>query len=244
MTSVGLCPLRVLKEITVTSNPLQAAVMPDGATVLVTSYDSAVTFISTASDTVAFTLATPNYYPSGIAISPDGTRAYVTNYFDSNPALLVIDIPNRKLLSTIPLPLAYPRVVVLTPDGAQAWVNYYSGTEVTIVDTLSGTISRRLNLGIGVSTGMAFNPTGTKAFIATISNLVYVIDTASLSTLAKIAVGPEPNDVIAVANGNKVFVNSPDQAGVWVIDAVHNTLIASPPAATTADGSMGMMIYH
>lgn len=245
VTSVGMCPsLHVLKTITVVSDPLQAALTPDGSMLLVTSYDSAVNFIDTGSDTVTFTLPTPNYYPSGIAISPDGTRAYVTNYFDTNPALLVIDIPNRKLLSAIALQFAYPRAVALTPDGQQAWVNYYQGRQVTIVDTVSGTISRNLNLGVSVSTGMVFNPTGTKAYIATYPSSLYVVDTASLSILTHISVGMNPNDVIALADGTKVFVDSETQDGAWVIDTVHDTLLSAPNTSPNAGGTMGMMVYH
>jgi len=243
VTSFNLCPtLSVRKEIPVRSNPLQLAVTPDGTTVLVTSYDSALNFIDTATDTV-FTLNLPGYNPSGIAISPDGTRAFLTHYLDSAPALLVIDIPNRKLLSTIPLPFNFPRVVVLTPDGAQAWVNYYSGTLVTIVDTLSGTVSANINFGVPISMGMAFNPTGTKAFIAGSPNTIYIVDTASLSILARVAVGGDPTDVIADPNGKVVYVNSGVTSGTWLVDPINNTLAAAPQSPPSG-GSQGLLIYH
>lgn len=242
VTSFGFCPLAVRREIQVRANPLQLAVTPDGATVLVTSYDSAVTFIDTATDTVTFTLNTPNYNPSGIAISPDGSRAYVTHYLDENPSLLVIDVPNRKLLSTIPLPYDYPRVVVVTPDGAQAWVNYYAGDVITVVDLLSSSISANLTPGGSISMGMAFNPTGTKAFVAASPGLLLVIDTASLTSIARIAVGPSPVDVVADPNGRTVYVNSATRSGTWWIDANKNQLKAAP-AASTFGGSMGLVVF-
>jgi YVTN family beta-propeller protein len=243
VTSLSLCPsLKVNKQITVRSHPLQLAVTPDGSTLLVTSYDNAVNFIDTATDAVTFTLNTPGLYPSGIAISPDGTRAYVTNYF-TNPSLLVIDIPNRKLLSTIPLATAFPRVVVLTPDGTQAWVNYYQGNTVTIVDTLTGLLSHTMNLGTSVSMGMAFNPTGTKAFIAGPNNVI-VVDTATLAILARVTTGNQPTDVVVTPDGRSVLVNSSTQAGLWRIDAIHNTLAAIPdPASPVSRHSMGMLLY-
>jgi YVTN family beta-propeller protein len=243
VTSVGLCPqLHVNAEIVVQSNPLQVAVTPDGSTALVTSYDSAVTFIDTATDKVTFTLVTPGYYPQGIAISPDGTRAYVTNYDDANQCLLVIDIPNRRMLSTISLPQVYPRVVAVTPDGTQAWVNYWTDSEITVVDLLSGTVSAHLNFGSPIDMGMAFNPAGTKAFVAADPNLLLVIDTATLTKLAQVAVGPSPDDVVVLPNGHLVFVNSSLENGTWLVDAVKNTLIAAP-SNPTQGGSMGLTVF-
>jgi YVTN family beta-propeller protein len=241
VTSFGICPLRVLKEIQVRDEPLQLAVTPDGSTVLVTSYDSAVTFIDTKTDAVTATLNLPNYNPSGIAISPDGSRAYVTHYLDIQPALLVIDVPNRKLLSTIPLPAAYPRTVVLTPDGTQAWVTYYGSNLLTIVDLFSGTVSSSINFPAQLGMGMAFNPTGTKAFVAGIPNNLLVVDTATLQILANIVVGEQPTDV--VVDGGYVIVNSGFQKGLWIIDVKTNKLV-SKPASVVSGGSMGLLIHH
>jgi hypothetical protein len=54
----------------------------------------------------------------------EGRHPRLRHQYDlENQCLLVIDIPNRKMLSPIPLQFIYPRVVVITPDGTQAWVN-------------------------------------------------------------------------------------------------------------------------
>src|ERR1035437_9523439 len=74
------CPLALAKRIMVGSNPLQLAMTPDAKTLIVTRYDSAVVFIDVATDAITTTLSTPGAYPTGIAISPDGSTAYVTSY--------------------------------------------------------------------------------------------------------------------------------------------------------------------
>ena len=243
VTAFSVCTMQVLKEITVTPDPLQVAVTPDGKQALVTSYDGAVTFIDTATNTISGTLVLNNYNPSGIAISPDSTRAYVTHYLDLQPSLLVIDIPNRKLLSTIPLPQAYPRVVVLTPDGSQAWVNYYQGSFVTVVDLLTGTVSG--SVGGAASTGMAFNPTGTKAFLAVPPNQLYVVDTATLSTVARLTVGDAPSDVVATPDGKHVLVTSQSQPGTWWVDSRSNKVLGNTvPTGQTTGGSQGLLVFH
>ena len=244
VTAFGVCPLTILKEITVAPLPLQIRITPDGATALVTSYEEALTFIDTATNTVKATMPLINYNPQGIAISPDGTRAYVTHYYDIQPVLLVIDIPNRKLLSTIALPQPYPRVVVMTPDGSQAWVNYLYGGVITVVDVLTGTVARNINISQPVEKGMAFNPTGTKAYAAVYPNQVYVIETATLAVKIRLTVGQAPNDVVATPDGTRIFVNSEVDPGLWWIDPTVDRVVGSwkPPGAT--GGSMGLLIYQ
>ena len=212
VTDVGICPQPTTTVIPVGTNPLQVAMTPDGATALVTRYDNAVVWVDSNTDQVTFTLNTPDIYPSGIAVSPDGTRAYVTNYFDINPSLLVIDLVKRAILTTIPLGQAYPRSVTIIPDGSQVWVNYLNRNVVDIVDTLTLTATNSVGFSGAVSTGMAFNPNGTKAFIATSPNLLTIVDTQTLRTIATVTVGSSPTDVIVTADG-RVFVTS-DTSGV------------------------------
>ena len=244
VTAFGVCPLTILKEITVAPLPLQIRITPDGATALVTSYDEALTFIDTATNTVKAIMPLVNYNPQGIAISPDGTRAYVTHYYDIRPVLLVIDIPNRKLLSTIALPQPYPRVVVITPDGSQAWVNYLYGGVITVVDVLTGTVARNINISQPVEKGMAFNPTGTKAYAAVYPNQVYVIDTATLAVKTKLTVGQAPNDIVATPDGTRLFVNSEVDPGLWWIDPTIDRVVGSRKLPGATGGSMGLLIYQ
>jgi YVTN family beta-propeller protein len=213
---------------------------PDGATALVTRYDNAVVWIDAATDQVTFTLPTGQVYPAGIAISPDGTRAYVTNYFNINPSLLVIDVVNRAILTTVPLSGAYPRSATVTPDGSQVWVNYLDQNVVDIVDTLTLTTTERITFNGMVSTGMAFNPTGTKAFIATFPNVLTIVDTQTLRTIATVTVGESPIDVVVTADGLRVFVTSDPAAVVSLVDAHTNQLLQSLPASA---GSMGLVVF-
>jgi YVTN family beta-propeller protein len=240
VTDVGMCPQPTTTVIPVGTNPLQVAMTPDGATALVTRYDNAVVWIDSNTDQVTFTLNTPNIYPSGIAISPDGTRAYVTNYFDINPSLLVIDLVKRAILTTVPLGQAYPRSVTIIPDGSQVWVNYLNRNVVDIVDTLTLTTTNSVGFNGAVSTGMAFNPTGTKAFIATSPNLLTIVDTQTLRTIATVTVGASPNDVVVTADGRRVFVNSDTSGVLSVVDASTNQLLQS---LTTNGGSMGLVVF-
>ena len=239
----GLCPARLIKDIPVAPNPLQVAITPDATLALVTSYDGFLTFIDTATNTVKATLDLINYNPSGIDISPDSSRAYLTHYLDISPSLVIVDIPNRKILSTIALPFVYPRQVTLTPDGSQAWVNYYGGGVVTVIDLMTSTIAGSVNIGQLVDTGIAFHPTGTKAYVAVQPNQFYVIDTATLTIKTKIGIGQAPLDVIVSSAGDLVWVNSETDPGIWWIDTAQDKLLRVTRPANVQGGSMGMLVY-
>lgn len=244
LTVVGLCPFRLIKRISIPSSPLQVAITPDASQALVTGYDGTLTFIDVATNNVTFTMDLGNYNPHGIAISRDGTRAYVTHYLDISPSLLVIDIPNRKLLSTIPMPFVYPRVITLTPDGSQAWINYFGGGVVTVVDLMTGTLAGSVNIGQLVSTGIAFNTTGTKAYVAVEPDQIYVVDTALLTVKKRITVGNGPLDIVVAPTGDRVYVGTEFDPALWAIDPVTDTLQfkAVDPTRNTG-GNRGLLIF-
>jgi YVTN family beta-propeller protein len=109
-----------------------------------------------------------------------------------------------------------------------------------IVDTLTLTVNQRVGFAGVVSTGMAFNPTGTKAFIATTPNLLTIVDTQTLLTIGTVTVGAAPNDVIVTADGRLVYVNSDSSGIVSVVNATTNQLIRNQPIH---GGSMGLVVF-
>ena len=218
------CPLKVLGTIPVRSNPLQVALTPDATLALVTSYDSAVNFIDTTKDQVVFTLDTGSIHPSGIAISPDGARAYVTNYFDTGAALEVIDIIGRKIIGSVPLPV-FPKNVFLTPDGNQAWVNYVNSNTVSIIDTLTMTVTNNLNVGSLANQGIGFSPTGTRAYIAASPNLLQVYDTATLDSAGSITVDTKPVDVLVSPDGGTIAVTCFGARAFDLVDTAQSKVV-------------------
>jgi YVTN family beta-propeller protein len=226
VTHFAGCTLTAIATIPVFQNPLHPAMTPDGSLLLVTSNAGAVNFISTATDTVVFTLQTPGLSPSGIDISPDGSTAYVTNY-DVNAEILVIDIPSRTITKTIPLPVQYPKQIFLTPDGAQAWVNFYGNSQIYILDTFSGTVAATIGTGNMATTGIAFNATGTTAYVAAAPNDLLVYNTASLTRTGDIKVGSQPVDVFLTPDGARLYVTSFSSSTISIVDAHTNLLLTN-----------------
>jgi len=216
------------------------ALTPDGRTLLVTLYDGAIVFVDTSSDRVIATMNTGSLHPNGIAISPDGTRAYVANYFNIDAQIFVVDIASRTIVGSVSTS-AYPKSVFLTPDGSQLWVLSYRSFGVTIIDTLSLTISGGINTGGQADIGMAFDPSGTLAYIGT-GNQLMVVDTATLDEVARINLGWFPSDVAVSPDGSRVLVNSWTNGSLAVIDARTNKVLQMTPGQTAF--SQGLVLYQ
>jgi DNA-binding beta-propeller fold protein YncE len=192
-------------EIPVEPHPLQIANVPGSSLALVTSYDNGVNYIDMSADTSVFMLRTPpDVNPSGIAISPDGTTAYVTSINAASPALISIDIPGRRITRTVTL-TAFPQSVFLSPDGTLAWVVHPAGDQIEIVDTLTGNVNRRLT--VRSPAAVAFNSTGSKAYVTGGDGLL-VLETTTYSTVATVSslAGGGPVDVLVTPDDGLIAV--------------------------------------
>ena len=74
--------------------------------------------IDTATNTVIATIPVGDT-PCGVAVSPDGTRAYVTNLVDDTVS--VIDTATNTVTATIPVGDG-PDGVAVSPDGTRVYV--------------------------------------------------------------------------------------------------------------------------
>jgi len=225
VTRVSTCPFAIKATIPVPTRPLEVQVTPDGSTALVTSFDNAVSFISLATNTVAFTLNTdPSINPHGLAITNDGTRAYITSFNDTNPVVQVIDIAARKIIATIPT-IAYPQGATLTPDNSQLWITSNQGNSIDVIDTLTNTeVTAR---GVNQNTDVAFNSTGTHAYITSWPNSVVEMDTATFKVLNTYTVGGSPTDIVMSYGDKFLVVNNSSDGTVSVIDLIQNTVSTS-----------------
>jgi YVTN family beta-propeller protein len=92
--------------------------------------------------------------PIGVAITPDGTRAYVANAFDHTVS--VIDTSTNPVITTIPVG-AFPDGVAITPDGTRAYVTIEGPNTVSVIDTATNTVIATIPVGVGPF-GVAITP--------------------------------------------------------------------------------------
>jgi YVTN family beta-propeller protein len=157
------------------------------------SGDNTVSVIATASNTVVATIPVGNV-PDGVAVTPDGTQAYVTNELDDTAS--VIATASNTVVATIPAGSGPdgPKGVAVTPNGAYVYVA--SGeTTVLVIATASNTVVATISVGNG-PVAVAVTPNGADAYVANaIGNTISVIATASNTVVATIPVGNGPVSV-------------------------------------------------
>jgi YVTN family beta-propeller protein len=89
--------------------------------------------------------------PLGIAISPDGSRAYTANYGTNDArgdTVSIVDIPGRRLIENVQVG-GGPEQIALSPDGSLGIVNVVSGGGIRVFQTsdVAGTLSEVVETG-------------------------------------------------------------------------------------------------
>ena len=225
--------------IPVGSTPLDVAVTPDGSRAFVSGSETTVIDVQT--------LATAQFAEppstSALALTPDGSRLYMTHFSRSLSALV---LPADTLIPvTIGLDTRGDGIAI-TPDGTRAYVTNTDGTviEVDVVD------HQRVGAPIPVSTltrGIAITPDGTRAYVTNpLRDDVSVIDLATNQVIIpSIPVGVFPQQIAITPDGSEAWVtlgNNDATSGVVVIDLATSTL--SGPKIPSGIGSTGIVFVH
>ncbi|MCC7172563.1 MAG: YncE family protein [Planctomycetes bacterium] len=166
--------------------------------------------------------------PEGVAITPDGKRAFVSNVDDDS--ISYIDLARRvvdRVVSVGPGDVAAPRGIAVSPDGARLYVARSGQGAVAVVDVASGAVVKQIAVG-GGPFGMALAPNGSKLVIANqTGGTASVIDTTTLAVVATLDVGSQPFGVATSIDGKTAYVASFGTNRVAVIDLATNSL--KPP---------------
>ncbi|MDP2735576.1 MAG: YncE family protein, partial [bacterium] len=116
--------------------------------------------------------------PYGIAVSPDGTRAYVANR--GNSTLTVIDTATNTLVGT-PIPYNLDRgfsftQVAVSPNGTKVFVVDRGDGRIAVIDPISRAVSFIPTPGSGLVDAIVA-PDGTAVLVtAQFSNQLFLID--------------------------------------------------------------------
>ena len=164
--------------------------------------------------------------PNAIAVSPDGSRAYVASHVAMPGSFVfILDLNTMRFTGTSIAVGAFPAGMAITPDGTQLWVSSRGDSRVDVFDT--ATNQTLAGFGNLLSTGVAINPTGTRAYLlAGVSpGTVTVVDTSTFNFVATIPVGNFPHAVVVTSTGRHVYVTNALSNSISLIDAVGNKVI-------------------
>ena len=132
--------------------------------------------LTARADGVAATISVGSN-PTSAAISPDGSRVYVSN--NNGGSISVINTATNTVVSTI-FPPSLPAGLALTPDGTELWVALGGANSVAVYDTATLTLhagfpSNPIPVG-SVPQNIAFKAGGGQAFVTNFSgNSVSVV---------------------------------------------------------------------
>ena len=121
---------------------------------------------ATTPSQTAVTSITVGTYPTGVAVSPDGSSVWVTNFGDGTVSQ--IDTATSTVVGSPITVGASPQLVAVSPDGKSVWVtNFGDGTidgTVSQIDTASDTVVHTITLGTH-PVGVAVSPDGSSVWV-------------------------------------------------------------------------------
>jgi YVTN family beta-propeller protein len=123
------------------SNPTGIAISPDGKSVFVTEKSDGVLLIYDTTTKTSKSVSVGKF-PSEVAVSPDGTKAYVVNsgsYPGYNGTVSIIDTATNTITATVPVG-NNPYGITVNSDGSKVYVTNMNNNTVSIIDTTKNNI--------------------------------------------------------------------------------------------------------
>jgi YVTN family beta-propeller protein len=177
--------------------------------------------LDTRTNTVVKTIPIASSGLAGIAIHPDGSRAYVT---DSNGSTVsVIDTRQNVVTATITVGNG-PRAVAISPDGKLAYVANRVSNSVSVIDTSSNLVVNTIPVGVQ-PWALAFTADGAQVYVA---NTGVVSETTSSISVIDVASGQLTKAIPPVGGGLPLGIAaSPTEHVVYVAELGFGLVVIS-----------------
>lgn len=185
-----------------------------------------VSVINTTTNTVVSTVPIKGNHPIGVAVSPNGTKVYVTNFGTTySPGLNISVIDTATEIVTTQLvkngSATSPLGIAVASDDTL----YVANFGVDTVEKMNLLTNFNIPIHVGIRpNGIVINPNGTKVYVTSRgSNNVSVIDTAT-NDVTTVNVGSISYGIAINPSGTKVYVTNIDNKTVSIIDTANNTV--------------------
>jgi YVTN family beta-propeller protein len=207
---------------------------------------ASVSVVDTSTNTVIATVGV-GQNPTRIAMSPEGTRAYVINYVDGTVS--VIRTADHGNIATISVGNEVSGLAV-SPDGAYLYVSNGSpGQQVSIFDTNRYELQDRIALANdGLTHALALAPGGLLACVV-LDQSVAVVTLRGLEDVESIAMPDVPVEVLIHPDSVRAYVsctNAGSDGAVVEIDLTTKTItrqVSTPTPGNLALTGDGRTLY-
>ena len=161
--------------------------------------------------------------PIGVAVRPDGTKAYVSN-IDAG-TVSVIDMANNTV-STINVG-NNPDGIAISPDGTRVYVANTLSNNVSVINTSNNQVIASIPVG-NYPGGVAISPDGARLYVTNdFSTSLSVVNTQTNQEITQIPVGKNPAGVSVSPDGSRIYVANVTDASISVIDAATNMVLST-----------------
>ena len=195
-----------------------------------------ITPIDTTTGTEGTPFAFDNYEPGDIAISPNGTTAWVVGV--SADAVTPVNLATETVGSSITVGNDATNLAI-TPDGSTVYVVNTGDNTVTPVDTATDTAGTAISVGSHPD-AIAITPDGSTAYVANeLDDTVTPIDIATNTAGSPIGAGPAPDGIAIAPDGSTAYVSDNGFGTVIPIDIATSTA-GSPITAGSEPEAIGI----
>ncbi|WP_167103518.1 Ig-like domain-containing protein [Mycobacterium sp. DL592] len=169
--------------------------------------------------------------PGGVFVSPDGTRAYVTDAGPSAGDPNTVKVVN---LGTGAIEAQYtvgdaPQSVVATTGGDTIYVANAGSGSVSIIETGSGTVT---NVDVGGQPGtLVLTADAQRLYVTTDNGGIKVIDAGTKAVVGTEAINLGSTDIALSADGSLLYSLNRD-ATISIVDTATGTVTLQKPANT------------
>jgi YVTN family beta-propeller protein len=127
----------------------------------------------------------------GFDVSADGKEIWVANAGDGTVS--IIDVSSKRVTQTVAAGVPGANRLKFTPDGKLALISALRGPDVTVIETATHKIIKRIPVGHGAA-GILMQPDRARAFVScSPDGYVAVINLQSLEVVGHIDAGHEPD---------------------------------------------------
>lgn len=244
---IDLSGKAVVATIPFPRGPKEIKFSPDGRRAYVASgtIAGALSFIDTASRTVATTIPVDGGPLYALAVSSDGRRIYAAN---RGLGVALIDVQSHTVRTRTSLPVGARGGIVLSRDGRHAYIASYPETgdagatanSVLVIDTALNTVSATIPVEER-PTDLAITPDGRHVFAThfsqqeTVSNAMSLIDTAANTVTGTIPVKGRSSALAVTPDGRYVYVAN-ESGTVQVINTATGGVTVTVRVGTSPTG--------